>query len=229
MTQDTAATPICDVRWLGRLDYDEVWDLQRDLARQRAAGDIPDTLLLLEHEPVFTTGRADVARNLRVSPESLGAPLVRSDRGGDITFHGPGQLVVYPIVNLRAAGIGVAAYVRSLEEVVTRTLDRCGIEAGLDCGRPGVWVGDDKIAAIGVRVGRPLGGSGAWVTTHGLALNVDVDLDWFTKIVACGISDRGVTSMAHLTGQAPAVREVAQMISRDFADVFRRDVSPQTP
>jgi lipoate-protein ligase B len=130
---------------------------------------------------------------------------------------------------LRAAGIGVATYVRNLEEVATRALDRYGIEAGLDCGRPGVWVGDDKIAAIGVRVGRPLGGSGAWVTTHGLALNVDVDLDWFTKIVACGISDRGVTSMARLIGRAPAVREVAQMISRDFAHVFCRELSPQTP
>jgi lipoyl(octanoyl) transferase len=229
MTQHTLAKPTCDVRWLGRLDYNEAWDLQRDLARQRAAGDIPDTLLLLEHHPVYTTGRADVTGNLRVSPESLGAPLIRSDRGGDITFHGPGQLVVYPIVDLKAARLGVAVYVRSLEEVVTRTLDHYGVEARLDCGRTGVWVGDEKIAAIGVRVGRPLGGSGAWVTTHGLALNVDVDLNWFAKIVACGISDKGVTSIARLIGRSPTVREVAQSISRDFADLFGRTVSPQTP
>ncbi|MCH8815224.1 MAG: lipoyl(octanoyl) transferase LipB [Chloroflexi bacterium] len=224
MTQDTLAKPICDVRWLGRLDYNEAWELQRDLARQRAAGDIPDTLLLLEHEPVYTTGRSDVSGNLRVSPESLGAPLVRSDRGGDITFHGPGQLVAYPIVDLKMAGLGVARYVRSLEEVVIRTLYRYGIEAALECALTGVWIGKRKIAAVGVRVGRPLGGRGAWVTTHGFALNVDVNLDWFGKIVPCGIPDREVTSIAGLIGQAPSVREVAKSISRDFAGVFDRVV-----
>ena len=228
MTQDTLTRPPCDARWLGRIDYNEAWELQRDLARQRAAGDIPDTLLLLEHNPVYTTGRADVTGNLRVSPESLGAPLVRTDRGGDITFHGPGQLVAYPIVDLKVARLGVAEYVRSLEEVVTRTLEQYGIEAGLDCGRTGVWVGNEKIAAIGVRVGRPLGGSRAWITTHGFALNVDVDLNWFAKIVACGLPDRGVTSIAQLTGHAPSVEEVAQSISRDFGNIIGQTLSGQT-
>ncbi|MFQ5472570.1 MAG: lipoyl(octanoyl) transferase LipB [Dehalococcoidia bacterium] len=225
--RDTLTRPLCVVRWLGRIDYNEAWELQRDLARQRAAGDIHDTLLLLEHDPVYTTGRADVTGNLRVSPEALGATVVRSDRGGDITFHGPGQLVAYPIVDLKAVGLGVGRYVRSLEEVVVRTLHRYGIEAVAECGLTGVWVGEQKIAAIGVRVGRPLGGSGPWITTHGLALNVDVDLDWFAKIVACGIRDRGVTSIARLIGWAPGVREVAQSISRDFADVFGRALAAQ--
>src|SRR5437867_1427090 len=123
--------PVCEVRWLGRVDYGEAWGLQRDLATARAAGEIPDTLLLLEHSPVFTTGKRTAESNLRHPADRLGAPLVVSDRGGDITFHGPGQLIAYPIIDLRAAGLGVVNYVRNLKEVIIRTLRDFGIESGL--------------------------------------------------------------------------------------------------
>jgi lipoyl(octanoyl) transferase len=212
--------PLCEIRSLGVVPYEEAWALQRSLAVQRAHGEIPDTLLLLEHSPVFTTGRRNAEANLRLPAEMLGAPLVVSDRGGDITFHGPGQLVAYPIVDLRAAGLGVVTYVRNLEEVVIRTLREYGIESGLECGLTGVWVGNDKIAAIGVRVSRPGGAGSAWVTTHGVALNVDVDLEWFERIVPCGIVDRGVTSMQRLLGQAPPQDEVAGRLASHFGEVF---------
>lgn len=214
--------PLCEAHWLGRVEYNEAWRLQRDLAVQRARGDIPDTLLLLEHDPVYTTGRKEFDSNLRVSEGLLGAPVIRSDRGGDITFHGPGQLVAYSIMDLKAAGLGVVDYVRRLEEVIVETLGEYGIEAGVVCGLTGAWVGEEKIAAIGVRVGRPLGGQGPWVTTHGLALNVDVDLSWFERIVPCGISDRGVTSMARLLRRAPSVEEASSVLSRQFGAAFDR-------
>jgi lipoyl(octanoyl) transferase len=217
-------TPLCDVRWLGRVAYEQAWEMQRKLALQRARGEAPDTLLVLEHEPVYTTGRRDAGRNLRMSRELLGAPLIESDRGGDITFHGPGQLVAYSIMDLKAAGLGVVDYVRNLERVIVETLAGYGITAETVCGLTGVWVGDEKIAAIGVRVSRPLGGQGPWVTTHGLALNVDVDLGWFEKIVPCGIADKGVTSMARLLGEAPPLTDVAAWLSDCYARVFGRRV-----
>jgi lipoate-protein ligase B len=216
--------PICEVRRLGLVEYEDAWQLQRELAASRAAGEIPDTLLLLEHPRVYTTGKRNVGANLRLPPDLLGAPLVVSDRGGDITFHGPGQLVAYPIIDLRAAGLGVVTYVRNLEEVIMRTLRDDGIESGLECGLTGVWVGNDKIAAIGVRVSRPGGASGAWVATHGLALNVDVDLGWFERIVPCGIADRGVTSMQRLVDDAPPLPEVADCLVAHFGEVFEREM-----
>src|SRR2546422_11624568 len=215
--------PVCEVRWLGRVDYGEAGGLQRDLATARAAGEIPDTLLLVEHSPVSTTGKRTAESNLRHPADRLGAPLVVSDRGGDITFHGPGQLIAYPIIDLLAAGLGVVNYVRNLEEVVMRTLRDYGIESGLECGLTGVWIGREKIAAIGVRVSRP-GASGAWVTTHGVALNIDVDLAWFDRIVPCGISDRGVTSMGKALGYAPPITEVADNLVAHCGEVFERDI-----
>jgi lipoyl(octanoyl) transferase len=196
------------------------------MATERASGDRPDALLLLEHPPVYTTGRRDVSHNLRLPADRLGAPLVETDRGGDITFHGPGQLIAYPIIDLREARLGVMEYVRSLEEVVIRTVRDYGIEGELECGRTGVWVGDRKIAAIGVRVSRPGGAGGAWVTTHGLALNVSVDLCWFEKIVPCGISDRGVTSMEQATGGAYDPCEVAGRLVSHFGAVLGCETVP---
>jgi lipoyl(octanoyl) transferase len=217
-----AGQPVCDVYRLGVVDYEEAWQLQRELARQRAIGEIPDTLLLLEHPPMYTTGKRNADANLRSPAEALGAPLIVADRGGDITFHGPGQLIAYPIIDLRAADLGVVTYVRSLEEVIMRTLRDYGIESGLECGLTGVWVGSDKIASIGVRVSRPGGASGAWITTHGLALNVDVDLEWFERIIPCGIADRSVTSMAQLHPRAPPLIEVAARLAEQFGQVFGR-------
>src|SRR5436309_4175356 len=216
---------ICEVHRLGLVGYEAAWALQRDLALGCATGEIPDCVLLLEHPPVYTTGKRNAQSNLRLPAEMLGAPLVVSDRGGDITFHGPGQLIAYPIIDMRAAGLGVVNYVRNLEEVIIRTLRDFGIESGLQCGLTGVWVGNEKIAAIGVRVSRLGGARGGWVTTHGVALNVDVDLAWFERIVPCGISDRGVTSMLHVLGKAPAVSEVADPLVTHFGDVFQRDMS----
>lgn len=215
---------VFEVRNLGLVDYEDAWQLQRELAARRAAGEIPDTLLLLEHPPVYTTGKRHADANLRLPPEMLGAPLIVSDRGGDITFHGLGQLVAYPIIDLGAAGLGVVTYVRSLEEVIMRTLRDYGIESGLECGLTGVWVGNDKIAAIGVRVSRPGSALGGWVTTHGLALNVNVDLAWFERIVPCGIADRGVTSMQRLLGDAPPLPDVTQRLVGHFGEVFEREM-----
>jgi lipoate-protein ligase B len=214
----------CQYAWLGRVEYREAWEQQRELARRRALGEIPDTLLLLEHPPVYTTGRRGPGANLRLPEAALGAPLIEADRGGDITFHGPGQLIAYAIIDLRAAGLSVVSYVRSLEEVVLRTLRAYGIEGQTDCDYTGVWAGDEKIAAIGVRAGKPAGAAGGWVTTHGLALNVSVDLDWFGRIVPCGIADRGVTSIAALTGQEPALPDVAEVLALAFGDVFGREL-----
>jgi lipoate-protein ligase B len=232
--EEDSSQPACEMSWLGRVEYEDAWRLQRELAIRRAGGEIPDTLLLLEHPPVYTTGKRNAEANLRLSPDLLGVPLVVSDRGGDITFHGPGQLVAYPIIDLRAAGLGVVNYVRNLEEVTMRTLCDYGIESGLECGLTGVWVGNDKIAAIGVRISRPGGASGAWVTTHGFALNVNVDLGWFERIVPCGIADRSVTSMERLLGHAPPLPEVAARLIERFGDVFEREMrqtgeTPITP
>ena len=229
---------ICDYEWLGRVEYLEAWEYQQELARRRARGEIADRILMLEHPPVFTTGRRGPGANLRLPEEALGAPLVETDRGGDITFHGPGQLIAYPIVDLRAAGLSVVSYVRALEEAVVRTVRTYGIEGHTECGLTGVWVGEagpsaEKIAAIGVRVGKPGGPAGGWVTTHGLALNVTVDLEWFERIVPCGIGDRGVVSIESLTGQTPRLQEVADVLSDALADVLGREVrvieSPASP
>ena len=216
--------PVCQVHRLGVVGYEDAWQTQRELAARRAAGDIPDTLLLLEHPPVYTTGKRNAEANLRLPAETLGAPLIVSDRGGDITFHGPGQLIAYPIIDLSAAGLGVVSYVRNLEDVIMRTLRDYGIESSLECGLTGVWVGNDKIAAIGVRVSRPGGAGAGWVTTHGLALNVAVDLAWFERIVPCGIADRGVTSMQRLIGDAPPLPDVANRLTAHFGDAFDRDI-----
>ncbi|HEY5638776.1 MAG TPA: lipoyl(octanoyl) transferase LipB [Dehalococcoidia bacterium] len=217
-----------EFEWLGRVGYVEAWEHQRELAKRRALGEIPDTVLLLEHPPVFTTGRRGPGANLRLPEEALGAPLIETDRGGDITFHGPGQLIAYPIIDLRAAGLSVVAYVRALEEAVIRTVRTFGIAAHTECGLTGVWSGategaGEKLAAIGVRVGKPAGPKGGWVTTHGLAVNVTVELDWFGRIVPCGISDRGVASIESLTGLRPSVEGMAGVLSKALGEALERD------
>ena len=217
---------VCVARWLGRLDYEEAWALQRELALQRARGETADTLLLLEHPPVYTTGRHNGGDRLLVPPEALGAPLLSVDRGGDITFHGPGQLVAYPVISLGAQPRGVQRYVRGLEETIIRTLAGYGVDAGREEGLTGVWAGGEKIAAIGVRVSRPGGAAGAWVTGHGLALNVSVDLTWFGRIVPCGIAGRGVTSMERLLGRTVPLEQVAHRLAAEFGGVFALRVAP---
>jgi lipoic acid synthetase len=201
------------VRWLGRVPYRDAEALQRGL-HQRSRDEY---LLLQEHPHVYTLGsRADLS-NVLVPPESVGAALVRADRGGDVTYHGPGQLVGYPIVSLaewRAGQRDVVAYVRKLEAVLVDALADLGVAAvGSTDGLTGVWVGDEKIAAIGVRVAKGR-------TRHGFALNVDPDLTMFSHIVPCGIRDKGVTSIARVAGRAPAMRDVVDRVAVRFAQHF---------
>ena len=205
----------CRWAFLGSMDYQEAWDLQRVLAQARAEERIPDTLVLVEHPPVYTLGRrSDPAALLapRTLLEGMGARVVEVDRGGEITFHGPGQLVGYPIIGLRSWG-GPLRYVRALEEALIGALAVFGVRAGRIEGLTGVWAGDAKIAAIGVRVSRG-------VTTHGFALNVATDLSWFQHIVPCGIHDREVTSMERLLGRAFALEEVATVVADHFGQAM---------
>ncbi len=201
------------VRWLGRVGYHEADQLQRSL-HEHARNDY---LLLLEHPHVYTMGSAAKPEHVLVEPRAVGAELVHADRGGDVTYHGPGQLVGYPIIELRASQAGqrdVVAYVRKIEQVLIETLADFGVVAHRSDGFTGVWVGEEKIAAIGVRVARGK-------TRHGFALNVDPDLAMFDHIVPCGIRDRGVTSLARLLGStAPTMQAVVDCVVAHFARNF---------
>jgi lipoyl(octanoyl) transferase len=171
---------------------------------------------LLQHPPVYTFGRHVRPEHLLIPAEELsarGALLVESDRGGDITFHGPGQIVGYPILDLKKRGLGPNEYVRRLEAVLIRTCDGFGVTARRVAGRPGVWVDNAKVAALGVRLQRG-------VTTHGFALNVETDLSWFAAIVPCGIMDAGVTSLAQELGASPGIEAVEGAVASAFEDVF---------
>jgi len=210
------------VRRLGVVPYADALALQRSLVEDRRAGRIGDTLLLLEHPPVLTLGaRGDGGRShILASAESLATRSIEvheAGRGGDVTYHGPGQIVGYPIIDLNPHRRDVHRYVRDLETVLIRTAGDYGISAHRVDGLTGVWVGDEKLAAIGVRIAR-------WVTSHGFALNVNTYLDHFDLIVPCGIADRGVTSMARLLGRSLDTAEVANRIIEQFTDVF--DLSP---
>lgn len=202
----------------GRLGYAAGLALQESLVRDRQAGRIADTLVLLEHDPVFTLGRNARRQNLLVAEPALrerGFEIFETGRGGDVTYHGPGQLVAYPILDLAPDRRDVHRYVRDLEEVMIRTAADYGVAAGRVAGLTGVWVGREKIGAIGVRIAR-------WVTSHGLAFNVSTDLAPYRLIVPCGISDRGVTSLARLLDRAPGLEEVGDRLARHFAAVFGR-------
>lgn len=208
----------CELRHLGRLEYEAALELQRDLVEQRKRGQIPDQLLLLEHPHVITLGRNARAEHLLARPEILARAGIRvypTDRGGDVTYHGPGQVVGYPILDLRAWRRDVVAYVRSLEQVLIDALARFSIQAGRLEGCTGVWIEDRKIAAIGVHISR-------WITSHGFALNVDTDLDYFRYIVPCGLS-RPVTSM-RAEGVAATHGQVIDALAASFANVFQCEV-----
>lgn len=202
---------------LPRTPYLDAWRLQHRLLAARQQGIVPDTMALLEHPHVYTLGRKAVPEHLLFSPEELAARGVEThwvDRGGDITYHGPGQLVGYPIFDLEGHRKDVHWYLRSVEEALIRALAEFGLEAGRVTGRTGVWVGDEKVAAIGVGVRR-------WVTWHGFALNVSTDLDAFSLIVPCGIRDKGVTSLQRLLGRAVDPDEARTAVLRGFAEVFQ--------
>jgi lipoyl(octanoyl) transferase len=210
-----------DVRRLGTVDYGEALDLQARLVEERRAGRIPDTLLLLQHPPIITLGvraRND-RRHVLATPEALasaGVGLYESGRGGDVTYHGPGQLVGYPIFDLRPDRCDVHRYVRDIEEALIHATCAFGVESGRVDGLTGVWVGSEekeKLAAIGVRISR-------WITSHGFAYNVATNLDHFRLIVPCGIGDRGVTSLSRLLGRDVPMPEVEDAVVAAFASVF---------
>jgi lipoyl(octanoyl) transferase len=207
-----------EVRHLGRLPYGEALELQARLVADRQADRVPDTLLLLEHEPVFTLGRNARAEHVLVSVEALkerGFEVFETGRGGDVTYHGPGQVVGYPILSLAPDRCDVHRYVRDLEEVLIRACGDYGIAAARVSGLTGAWVGADKVGAIGVRIAR-------WVTSHGFALNVATDLAPFGLIVPCGIRGRGVTSLETLLGRPVPTAEVAERLATHLAAVFGR-------
>ncbi len=201
---------------LGQCDYDTAWNLQKDLHARAAAERGLAYLILVEHPPVITLGRRADRRNVLLSPSELekrGVQLREVDRGGDVTYHGPGQLVAYPILQLTGERRDVHAYFRSLEQLVIALLADYGIPAGRHDGLTGVWVGDEKICAMGVAIKR-------WTTYHGLALNIDPDLTHFRLITPCGISDKGVTSMARLLGRTVPMAEVAEKLVCHFVREF---------
>ena len=205
----------CTLLRAGLVAYQDALALQQHIADDvRAGGD--DALIFLEHPPTYTLGVRGKQDNLLLSLDTFrahGADVVRTDRGGDVTFHGPGQIVGYPLVNLRARGMGPATYVRSIEKVIILALAGFDIEAHRVEGRPGVWTRGEKIAAIGVRVSRG-------VTTHGFALNVSTDLSYFDHIIPCGIAGTTVTSMQRELGATPVMRDVEDALAAAFEDVF---------
>jgi lipoyl(octanoyl) transferase len=211
----------CSWRYLGRMDYGHALEVQQELIAGRKQGRIPDQLVLLEHPHVITLGRNGRMENLLASESVLGRAGIAfypTDRGGDITYHGPGQLVGYPILDLREWKRDVGAYVRGIEQVIIDTLAEYGIAAGRIPKLTGVWVGERKIAAIGVHISR-------WVTSHGFALNVATDLTYFQYIVPCGLT-RPVASMAQF-GVNATVEQVGRRLAAHFGQVFDFDMESE--
>ncbi|MFH1003003.1 MAG: lipoyl(octanoyl) transferase LipB [Chloroflexota bacterium] len=222
----SAARPTtCRVYDLGRAGYRQTWQLQQRLAVARIEGKVADLLLLVEHPPVFTVGKAGAGQNIMVPPQRLsgeGIPLYYVDRGGDVTYHGPGQVVGYPILHLRERGLDLHRYVWCLEEVIIRTLAGLSIGAGRRAGHPGVWLGEQKVAAIGVRVSH-------WVASHGFALNVNIDLTPFNYIRPCGLEPGAVTSLRARTGQSIPLETVKNGLTGHFSTVFQTDTETASP
>jgi lipoyl(octanoyl) transferase len=208
-----------EVRRLGVLRYDAALAMQRALVEDRKAGRVPDVLLLLQHPPVITLGvKGDGGRShILAAPErlaALGIDVHETGRGGDVTYHGPGQIVGYPILDLKPDRCDVHRYVRDIEEVMIRVCADYGVGAGRIAGLTGTWVGAEKIGAIGIRISR-------WVTSHGFAFNVATNLEHFGLIVPCGIGDRGVTSLERAAGRPVQIREAEDAVARHFVDIFR--------
>jgi len=197
---------------LGRMSYNSAWDIQKEYHKKVVSGKEPDTLIIVEHEPVYTLGKSANDNHLLQSA-SEEIQVFRIERGGDITFHGPGQIVVYPILDLNRFVKSVSWYMRTLEKIIIDTLSDFEIKAGLKDGLTGVWVGDEKIGAQGVRISR-------WVTMHGLALNVNTDLRYFDGIIPCGIFDYGVTSMEKLMGRKQDINKVKNTIIKYFNNIL---------
>lgn len=213
-------TRLLEAEYLGRVPYETALLLQENRVVEVRNHTAPEALFLLEHDPVLTLGRNARSENITASPEALekeGIRIFECGRGGDVTYHGPGQLVGYPILDLSPDQKDVWKYVRNLEEALIRTLADFGIRGRRFQGLTGVWVGNEKVAAIGVRISR-------WVTSHGFALNVTTNLDHFRTIVPCGIRDYGVTSMERLEGNPPSLEAVARSAGGHFSGIFGREL-----
>ncbi|MDP9342565.1 MAG: lipoyl(octanoyl) transferase LipB [Actinomycetota bacterium] len=213
------------VRPEGLVPYAVAFDAMHELAELRAAGDIPDVLILLEHPPVYTAGRRADPTHVRWTEtqiEAAGAELHHVDRGGSVTFHGPGQLVGYPILDLGSRP-DVIAHLRRIERAVILACHDVGVELGRDPEATGVWAGDRKACAIGVKLTR------ARITLHGFALNCSTDLAWFDAIVPCGLADRGVVSLSELAGRPVTVAEMVPLVATRFQEVFHRSLAPAPP
>ena len=201
-----------DVVRLGRRKYDEVWEKQKALVDQRRFGAVPDTLILVEHDPVYTLGKNSNENHL-LQTRDRHVPVYHIERGGDVTFHGPGQLVGYPILDLHNHRLSVSWYMRTLEEILIQTLGQFGIESQRREGLTGVWVREEKIAALGVRLSR-------WISMHGFALNVNTDLKFFDGIIPCGIFEYDVTSMSQILGEEVSLVEVEETLITIFRLLF---------
>ncbi|HEX5733327.1 MAG TPA: lipoyl(octanoyl) transferase LipB [Blastocatellia bacterium] len=211
---------VCEAKWLGKVGYCDALAMQESAVGSLRSSEGSEQLLLLEHPHVFTLGRGANSANILARAdqlESLSIEVHETGRGGDVTYHGPGQLVGYPIINLKPDRCDVHRYVRDIEEVLIRSIAEFGITGERISGLTGVWVGTEKVAAIGVRIAR-------WITSHGFALNVNTDLDYFQMIVPCGITDKGVTSLSRLLGRRVDVKDVARIVAQHFAEVFERDI-----
>ncbi|MEK6756717.1 MAG: lipoyl(octanoyl) transferase LipB [Bacteroidota bacterium] len=210
---------------LGRTHYADAWTLQRKLFNLRHRELIYDVLLFTEHEHVYTIGKGGDENHLLASGDELladGTEVFRIDRGGDITYHGPGQVVGYPIINLNQHSPDIHRYLRSLEEAIILSLGQFGIEGGREEGMTGVWVRGEKIAAIGVKVSK-------WITMHGFALNVNTDLKKFERIIPCGIFHKGVTSMQKILAREIPLDEVRDSLTKSFCAVFGCTAAPIQP
>ncbi|MEE8450106.1 MAG: lipoyl(octanoyl) transferase LipB [Thermodesulfobacteriota bacterium] len=205
---------------IGLSEFGRAWQLQRHLWQDRVDGKLDDLLILTEHHPTYTVGRGGGENHLLVNEEQLrekGVTLYRIDRGGDITYHGPGQLVGYPILDLTALYRDIHRYLRELERALMMTMADFGLEARQIPGLTGVWVKERKLASIGIRVSR-------WVTMHGFALNVSTDMDFFRDIIPCGIWGKEMTSMTELLGIEPPLHQVAERFTINFGEVFGREM-----
>tara|TARA_Y100000748_G_scaffold154140_1_gene128894 strand:- start:908 stop:1549 length:642 start_codon:yes stop_codon:yes gene_type:complete len=200
------------VKDLGIRSYQEVWDLQKDFQKKRIEKRLDDTLILVEHEPVYTLGK-NANKNHLLQSRDRSVNVFDIERGGDITFHGPGQLVGYPIIDLSYYRRSVSWYMRRLEQLAIDVLKDFGINASRIKGLTGVWVGEEKIAAQGVRISR-------WVTMHGFSLNVNPDLSFYDGIIPCGIFDHGITSMEELLGSTQDMDDVKAMVVEKFNNLF---------
>jgi lipoyl(octanoyl) transferase len=201
---------------LGCTDYKQCWDLQQRLLERRVTREVGDLLLLTEHNHVYTIGKGGDDDHLLANEEELrskGVAVYHNDRGGDITYHGPGQLVGYPILDLNNYYLDLHRYLRDIEQVIIRTLAGYGVRASRDTDYTGVWVGTDKICAIGVKTSR-------WVTMHGFAVNVNTELSHFGRIIPCGIFEKGVTSLKQLLGHEVDLNEIGERVAAEFGLVF---------